>query len=138
MTAAVLAEVRRRILAALPGIADVSADPHQRAPARLPAFAAALSMSGSDPVAMGSAASLDEYELRLVLWPRPYRPADDIPADLAVVAYRVRTAIMAAPSDLGGLVWSISPASHDGDAEASEERQARLDLSFNIQIVGCG
>lgn len=137
MTAAVLAAVRARILAGLPGIADVTGDPHQRAPSRLPAFAAALALVGSEPAAMGGG-RFDDYELRLALWPRGYRPPDDPSADLAAVATAVLGFLTAEPADLGGLVWSISPAAHDADIEAGETRQGRLDVTFDLRVYAPG
>ncbi|MDO5606476.1 MAG: hypothetical protein Q4G25_15075 [Paracoccus sp. (in: a-proteobacteria)] len=135
MTRAVLDDVRKRLRAAFPASADVTGVPFQRAPSRLPAFAAAIGLTGSEPVSMGSAARLDDYDLRLVFWPAPHRADADGSAMLAALEADIRAALVAAPADLGGLVWSISPVTADGEIEAGDERQPRLDLLFSVQVL---
>ncbi|WP_138469170.1 hypothetical protein [Poseidonocella sp. HB161398] len=132
--AAILAEARARLAAAFPGWTDESDRDHPTPAAALPAFRASLSLSGGERVAMGSASSLRDGELLVVLR-TVTGPGDDARAILWGHEATARAAIMAAPADLGGAAWSILPGSAEPDTDTAKERIGTLDLGFDVQLL---
>lgn len=135
MTARALVEARARLKAVFPAAHDASDDPNPLAPSRLPAFTAALSLGGGDLIGMGGGEYLETGDLRISIWDAGHAPGSPVRTDLVGLAQKARAAILGAPADLSGAVWSIAPASEERDIAAGQSRQGRVDLAFEVQVL---
>jgi len=127
--AAIRAAVAARVAVAFPAAHDATADAAALSPARLPAYAVTAQRVAASTVAMGSA--LQQVGDRVtVSWWAVGGP--ELRASLDTAAQAIGDAVTAAPRDLAGLAFDVSPAGADVVLEDGEQRAGRAEVVFDI------
>lgn len=128
--AEIVAEIKGRVLAILPGAFDATGEAEAVEPKRLPAFAVVLAVQDAEPAAMGAPdAFLETGTLSVTVW---QTGGPGIDATLRATADALTAAMLATPRDLGGLVEWIRPGDQDFDVARAERRAGRVDLTFPV------
>ncbi|QDF14266.1 hypothetical protein vBDshSR4C_018 [Dinoroseobacter phage vB_DshS-R4C] len=138
MSEAIIAAARGRLIS--PPFSDATGDVYRTPEAALPAIIVELDYTDAERISMGGG-FIASAELRVeilakrddwsLLTPTPANTAEG----MARLAALVRTAILAPPSDLSGLAWSIAPAGYEFETERGETPLARATQSFALQIL---
>lgn len=132
--AAIKTAARARLAVAFAGWTDTTEAVHPVKPDELPAFSVGLSLAGGERVAMGNSSTMRDGEL-LVTLRTIAAPGTDLRAALWDHEAAAVAALMAAPADLGGAVWSILPGGADPDTDAAKERVGTIELAFAVQVL---
>lgn len=100
---------------------------------RLPVFAVRGILLSAERAGMGSDnwRMVDRIEVAILA-----RQSDALENAAEELAGRVRDAIMAAPADLGGLVWDLRLAGLSCEVESGETRIARAEIGFDVEHFG--
>jgi len=130
MTDAVVNAAVARLTAAFPDWHNATGNSHPTPEGKLPAFAVRVTYSDAERIAMGDPRFLHEGQIEVGL---ECRASDE--AQLHYFASQLAAAILAAPDDLGGLLWSIGHGSFDAEHSKGEAQISRGDLVLPIQVL---
>ena len=132
MSDAVVSAAIARLASAFPAWHNATGSAHPTPDGSLPAFAVRVTYSDAERIGMGDPRFLHEGQLEIGIEAKT--PAND-EAGLHDLARQVNQALLAAPDDLGGVVWSISKGSFEADHEKGESPVSRGDLLLPIQVL---
>lgn len=132
MSETIVTAIRARLAAAFPGWRDATGAAHPTPEAALPAFAVRVTYADAERVAMGDPRFLREGQIEIGI--ESATPPDD-EAGLHDLAAQVAHAVLAAPGDLGGLVWQIASGGFEADHDKGAAPISRGDLILPIQVL---
>ncbi|MBC7156577.1 MAG: hypothetical protein H5U20_03570 [Rhodobacteraceae bacterium] len=129
----VLAAVRARVAAVRPTGTDHSDMAHNVPEGALDGYLVALRPGDSQPTAAGSGTRFQAAQIAVSVW---WAPGATPAAEALAVGEAVRDAILAAPLNLGGLVWALDGASIDHTRAPASRQLARVDVVLTARWVG--
>lgn len=132
MSEAIVTAARARLAAAFPTWHDATGTAHPTPAESLPAYAVRVTYTDAERLGMGDTRMLRIGQLEVGI--ETLTPAND-EAGVHDLAASLAQAILAAPADLGGLVWNIETAGFEADHDKGADRVSRGDLILPLQVI---
>lgn len=130
MSDEIVVAAQARLAGGFPGWHDATGAAHPTPEEKLPAYAVRVTYSDAERLGMADPRAIREGQIEVSL-----EVAAATEAEMHGLASQLAQAILAPPSDLGGLVWDMLPGGFEADHDPGAQSISKGELLIPIQTI---